>query len=62
MESMFEAEQTLLDASVDVDELDEEGTKLWAAYQAENAINGVCLCGVEGCRGLDWILDGEEPY
>jgi hypothetical protein len=60
--NMFEAEQTLVEASVDVDELDDEGAKLWASYQAENAWSSMRPCGVEGCRGLDWLLDGEEPY
>ena len=25
-------------------------------------VRGVCPCGVEGCEGLDWILEGQEPF
>ena len=37
------------------------------ANKAERLLNGVvvdglCLCGVDGCKGLDFILDGEEPF
>lgn len=47
---------------VDPDGLDEFGSHLWNAVEAGAMMQGVCPCGVEGCRGLDWLLDGEEPF
>lgn len=63
---LAEAAQRDLDRAaigrVDPDGLDEFGAQLWNAVETGAMLQGVCPCGVEGCRGLDWLLDGEEPY
>jgi hypothetical protein len=60
----WEAEQDMqqLDTAVDPDGLDEFGSHLWNAVENGAMMQGACPCGVEGCKGLDWLLDGSEAY
>ena len=51
-----------LDTALDPDGLDAQGQEAWNSYEAGVMARGVCPCGVEGCKGLDWILDGEEAF
>ncbi len=40
------------------DELDALARMAWEEYQA----SGICPCGDNNCDGLDWLLDGDDPF
>jgi hypothetical protein len=57
----WQSEQAMqaLDARLSVEEIDDLA---WDTYQRSEAVPGACLCGNVNCRGLRWILDGNDPF
>lgn len=57
----WEAEQAMLvlGDQLSVDEIE---ALAWNDYQADNAVPGACPCGDANCGGIEWILNGNDPF